>query len=91
MSLIIDSVDARMSGLRAEISALKEKWMEITDRDLESAYERIIERKEAQYEVLDALWNELRAAEVVTPRSDFESAVGSLPEIPSLRKGGSDE
>lgn len=88
MSLIIDSVDARMSGLRAEISSLKDKWMEITDRDLESAYERIIERKEAQYEVLDALWNELKAAEVVTPRSDFESAVGSLPEIPSLREGG---
>ena len=91
MSLIIDSVDARMSGLRAEISALKDKWMEITDRDLESAYERIIERKEAQYEVLEALWNELRAAEVVTPRSDFENAVGALPEIPSLREGGSDE
>lgn len=91
MSLVIDSVDARMSGLRAEISSLKEKWMEITDPEIEEAYERIIERKEAQYEVLDALWNDLKVAEIVSPRSDLESVIGSLPKIPSLREGGSDE
>ena len=92
MSLISDCIDARMSGLRAEISVLKDKWMEINEpRELEDAYERIIERKEAQYKVLEALWTELRSVDAVMPRSDFESAVGSLPEVPSLRAGGSDE
>ena len=92
MSLISDVIDARMNGLRAEISVLKDKWMEINEpRELESAYEQIIARKEAQYEVLESIWTELRSVDAVTPRSDFESAIGSLPEVPSLSAGGSDE
>ena len=92
MSLISDVIDARMNGLSAEISVLKDKWMEINEpRELEDAYERIIERKEAQYEALESIWTELRSVDAVTPRSDFESAIGSLPEVPSLRAGGSDE
>ena len=91
MSLISDVIDARMSGLRAEISALKDKWMEIHEPEIDSAYEQIIARKEAQYEVLESIWTELRSVDAVTPRSDFESVVGSLPEVPSLRAGGSDE
>ena len=92
MSLIADCLDARMSGLRVEISSLKDKWMEINEpRELESAYEQIIARKEAQYEVLESIWTELRSVDAVTPRSDFESAFGALPKFPSLRAGGSDE
>lgn len=90
MSLVIDCLDARQSGLRAEISDLRDKLRAIEDNpELEEAYEKIIDRKEAQWEALNALWDDLHAASIVAPRCDSE--IGKLPDLPHLNFGGGDE